>query len=379
MDKHNIIVFDESGEFKVPVKINPTTSASAIEDLALAIDRYLDIAVRPDIEALQESIVPLLSDLKAQGIDITQAKESIAQMASVIAGKATRDWVESAIATIELTPGPQGLPGADGQPGPQGIQGPPGQDGRDGVDGQDGQQGPPGIQGERGEQGLPGPQGVPGQPGERGLPGAQGPRGQRIWAITSAITNISGVNGAVIGDIFVNTGTATFNILGVSTVIGGAVTSTSATAGTASGNIRGPQGTAGATGARGQRVWAVTAAMTNISAVTGAIVGDLFINTGTATINILGVSSVIGAVVESTSATAGTARGNLRGPQGVQGNPGNTYNVVNNLTTTAAGSVLDARQGRTLNLNANALSERITELEAHAEAVRAIWHGYMGW
>lgn len=84
MDKHNIIVFDESGEFKIPVKINPTTSASAIEDLGVAIDAYLDIAVRPDLKAVQNELNSAVANLQKQiyALDNTTLKEDIAQLSA---------------------------------------------------------------------------------------------------------------------------------------------------------------------------------------------------------------------------------------------------------------------------------------------------------
>lgn len=67
-----------------------------------------------------------------------------------IEGAVTQEYVDNAIAEIELTPGPagpqgpqgeqgiQGEQGPQGETGPQGEQGPAGADGKDGADGQDG-------------------------------------------------------------------------------------------------------------------------------------------------------------------------------------------------------------------------------------------------
>jgi hypothetical protein len=71
------------------------------------------------------------------------------------------------------------------------------------------------------------------------------------WSTASNLTNISSASGMAVGDYVVNTGTATRTLLGVSAAIGGVVCSTSATAGTAAGNIRGATGETGATGAQG--------------------------------------------------------------------------------------------------------------------------------
>ena len=120
---------------------------------------------------------------------------------------ATNESVDAKLEVIELTPGPkgdkgeQGEPGVQGpqgevgpagpqgEPGPQGPQGEPGPAGKDGVDGAPGPkgdkgdigpQGPAGEKGDKGEpgnDGAPGPKGDKGDPGERGIQGEQGPRG----------------------------------------------------------------------------------------------------------------------------------------------------------------------------------------------------------
>jgi len=116
--------------------------------------------------------------------------------------------VQQALSNISLTPGPQGPPGQTGATGPQ---------------------------------------------GQTGATGAAGAKGVAFygWDTAASLTNISSISGMAVGDFVVNTGTATRTILGVSTDIGGVVKSTSATAGTAAGNIRGATGAAGATGAQG--------------------------------------------------------------------------------------------------------------------------------
>lgn len=67
-----------------------------------------------------------------------------------LTGYATEEYVNSAIETIELTPGPQG------EPGPQGIPGEPGKDGKDGVNGINGANGLDGKDGEPGADGKDG-------------------------------------------------------------------------------------------------------------------------------------------------------------------------------------------------------------------------------
>lgn len=70
-----------------------------------------------------------------------------------LTGYATEKYVDDAIATIELTPGPagpQGEPGKDGVDGKDGEPGAPGKDGQDGAPGKDGATGPEGPQGPAG-------------------------------------------------------------------------------------------------------------------------------------------------------------------------------------------------------------------------------------
>ena len=128
--------------------------------------------------------------------------------------------VNQALAAISLTPGPPGPQGAKGDTGITGATGPAGA------------------------------QGNPGATGNTGATGAAGAKGAAFygWNTASNLTNISSISGMAVGDYVVNTGTATRTMLGVSTEIGGVVKSSSATAGTAAGNIRGatgPQGPAG--------------------------------------------------------------------------------------------------------------------------------------
>lgn len=73
-----------------------------------------------------------------------------------LTGYATEEYVDKAIETIELTPGPQG---------PQGEKGEKGEDGQPGKDGAPGATGPEG------------PQGIPGEPGKDGEQGIQGVKG----------------------------------------------------------------------------------------------------------------------------------------------------------------------------------------------------------
>lgn len=82
-----------------------------------------------------------------------------------LTGYATEKYVDDAIKTIELTPGPagpQGEPGKDGAPGKDGVDGKDGEPGAPGKDGKDGQDGAPGKDGATGPAGPEGPQGPAG-------------------------------------------------------------------------------------------------------------------------------------------------------------------------------------------------------------------------
>lgn len=130
--------------------------------------------------------------------------------------------------------------------------------GERGEKGDTGPQGPRGLQGERGPQGLQGPVGPQGATGPTGPSGQQGPkgdtgnRGAQTWHVTTAVSSVSGYSStAIVGDAFVNAGSTTINILGVSAAVGDVIRSTSNTAGVKTGNLRGPQGQKGETGAPG--------------------------------------------------------------------------------------------------------------------------------
>lgn len=90
-------------------------------------------------------------------------------------GAATIEYVDTEIAAIELTPGPQGPAGPQGEAGPQGIQGPAGDAGAQGPAGPAGADST--VPGPEGPQGPAGPQGIQGEPGPQGPAGVQGPQG----------------------------------------------------------------------------------------------------------------------------------------------------------------------------------------------------------
>ena len=105
------------------------------------------------------------------------------------------------LATISLTPGPQGDKGdagADGATGVKGDKGDTGDVGPAGADGAQGQQGIQGVQGEHGDVGPMGPQGETGAKGDTGPmgpQGEQGPPGQVIQVDHEGIQGIQGERG----------------------------------------------------------------------------------------------------------------------------------------------------------------------------------------
>jgi len=123
------------------------------------------------------------------------------------------------------------------------------------------------------------------------------------WNSASNVTNISQVNGMVIGDSIVNTGVSTINILGVVTEIGGMVRILSATTGEPAGNIRG----------LGVHTWNSSTSLTNISQIPGVRVDDSIINTGATTVSILGINTQVGEMIKVLSATGGEPAGNIKG------------------------------------------------------------------
>lgn len=79
------------------------------------------------------------------------------------------------VKNIELTPGPRGEQGIQGETGPQGPAGPTG------PQGPKGDTGPQGIQGEQGPEGKQGERGPQGNPGQNGGTGPQGISAYETW------------------------------------------------------------------------------------------------------------------------------------------------------------------------------------------------------
>jgi len=141
--------------------------------------------------------------------------------------------------------------------------------------------------------------------------------GTRIYPVTTAI--LVPPSNARINDLILNGGTGTLVVCGKSLIVGAMARITSLTPFTLNdieGNIRGADG-------EGTKTFAVTG---NTSAApTGARVGDLFLNSGTAAYTIAGISNVaIGGIVEITaiSPLAGVSKGNIRGAAGSNGSNG---------------------------------------------------------
>jgi hypothetical protein len=102
---------------------------------------------------------------------------------------AVKSYIDNAISTVELTPGPQGEQGIPGVQGPQGLKGDPGAVGATGA------QGLPGAQGDQGPQGLKGDPGAVGATGAQGLPAAQGDQGPQGLKGDIGLTGPAGATG----------------------------------------------------------------------------------------------------------------------------------------------------------------------------------------
>ena len=105
------------------------------------------------------------------------------ETSSIPSALATDVEVATAIAQIELLPGPQGIQGIKGdagskgetgQTGQQGIKGDAGSKGETGQTGQQGLQGEPGAKGDKGDTGTTGAQGLQGIQGQQGVQGVSG-------------------------------------------------------------------------------------------------------------------------------------------------------------------------------------------------------------
>lgn len=118
--------------------------------------------------------------------------------------------------------GPQGRQGDVGPEGPEGARGPTGETGPAGPTGPPGEQGLTGLTGPKGDTGPEGPKGSTGDQGERGLRGEQGelgpqgdvgPRGNTWFAEAGSPST---VDGAKVGDFYLDTSTGWVWKLGTS-------------------------------------------------------------------------------------------------------------------------------------------------------------------
>ena len=125
--------------------------------------------------------------------------------------------------------GAQGPQGIQGETGAQGPQGPQGEKGETGAQGPKGDKGDTGAQGPQGEVGPAGPQGIKGEKGE------QGARGPQLFANVWP-------DDAVEGDIMLNTETGVIQKL---------ILTDGVVEFEMMGNLKGPQGEKGDTGATG--------------------------------------------------------------------------------------------------------------------------------
>lgn len=91
-------------------------------------DENIQIWVNPNADIPENIATHEYVDERIKNLDVSDLEIDLS-------GYATTAYVDSAIETIELTPGPQGEPGPRGEPGFDGRDGEPGADGLDGKDG----------------------------------------------------------------------------------------------------------------------------------------------------------------------------------------------------------------------------------------------------
>lgn len=184
--------------------------------------------------------------------------------------------------------------------------------------------------------------GATGATGAAGGTGATGAAGATYDWLTGTTDPATGTG--KVGDMYLNTTSCdVFKKTAATTWtkqcnIKGATGATGATGGT------GAAGGTGATGAAGTLMFPVTAATS--TAPTGARVGDLILNAGTAALTIAGVSAAIGDLVKITtlSPLAGTASGNIRGAMGAAGLQGAGFSELDDIQI-CAGNFKNAAAG----------------------------------
>lgn len=137
------------------------------------------------IQGIIDSAPEELDTLKEIADALGDNNNVINSILQALSEKASKDYVDSSISTISLTPGPKG---------DTGEQGPQGEPGEQGIQGEVGPQGPKGDQGPAGEQGIQGETGPKGPKGDpftyadftqeqlealRGPKGETGPQGEK--------------------------------------------------------------------------------------------------------------------------------------------------------------------------------------------------------
>ena len=233
---------------------------------------------------------------------------------------ATKEYVDTEIFEISLTPGPQGptgvqgptgptgasgLNGADGlngdtgptgpqgPSGPQGDLGPGGAQGDLGPTGPQGDAGPTGPQGEIGEDGPTGPQGDLGPTGPQGDAGPTGPTGNDGPTGPQGEIGPTGPTGAEGLEVGATAPTQT-DVLWLDTTVAGVMGEgpTGPTGATGAIGPTGPQGDAGPTGAQGPTGPQGTQGATGATGSSGVIsVTGPVTNTGTSTAAVLGIKT----------------------------------------------------------------------------------------
>jgi len=128
-------------------------------------------------------------------VEIADQKVKSQSKAQAIAANTTAIGTNAAnIASIQLTPGPIGLTGANGATGPQGATGSQGLTGAAGINGTNGANGIDGATGAQGLVGLTGAAGTNGTNGTNGIDGAKGATGAQGLV---GLTGSTGATGAV--------------------------------------------------------------------------------------------------------------------------------------------------------------------------------------
>jgi hypothetical protein len=173
IDSISVMHRDQSGFNYVPSTIPRIPSEPVnilFTDTIVRIEHAGNVYQSPQLNSpIAEPKTKFMTAVDTTVIDLQAAASGLLpnETAARIAGDTA---LADAIATIELTPGPQGVQGIQGPQGEQGPAGPAGDTGPQGPQGVQGIQGPQGIQGESGPAGAQGPVGPMGPAGPQGDP-----------------------------------------------------------------------------------------------------------------------------------------------------------------------------------------------------------------